>query len=101
MARFPKVRFVWVMGADNLAGFHHWRGWPEIMRRVPVAVVARPGWTLSGLSSPAARRFAAARRPASQAARLAFASPPAWVYLTMPLNPISSSAIRASRGRSR
>ena len=47
-ARYPAVRFVWLMGADNLAGFHRWRGWAEIMRRVPVCVVARPGWALKG-----------------------------------------------------
>ena len=98
-ARFPEVHFVWLMGADNLAGFHRWRGWPQIIRRIPVAVLARPGSALSGLSSPATRRFAHARRPLSQAARLALAMPPAWIYLPMPLNPQSSTAIRAQRSR--
>lgn len=96
-ARYPKVQFVWVMGTDNLAGFHHWRGWRQILRQVPVVVVARPGQILAGLSSPAARRFASARRPISQARRLALAPPPAWIYLPMPLNPLSSTAIRATR----
>jgi nicotinate-nucleotide adenylyltransferase len=100
-ARYPGVHFVWVMGADNLASFHHWRGWPEILRRVPVVVVARPGSTLAGLSSPAARRFARYRRPAGQARRLALMTPPAWIYLTMPLVAVSSTAIRAAAGRSR
>ena len=49
-ARYPAVRFVWLMGADNLASFHLWRGWQAIMRLVPVCVVARPGWTLKGRS---------------------------------------------------
>lgn len=93
-ARFPGVKFVWVMGADNLAGFHHWRGWTGIMRLVPVAVVARPGYVLAGGLSAAARRFAHARRPAAAAARLAEAKPPAWVYLTAPLKFISSTALR-------
>ncbi|MDR3513958.1 MAG: nicotinate-nucleotide adenylyltransferase [Caulobacteraceae bacterium] len=93
-ARFPGVRFVWVMGADNLAGFHRWRGWTQIMRLVPVAVVARPGYVLAGGLSAAARRFSHARRPASQAGRLAGARPPAWVYLTAPLKFISSTALR-------
>jgi len=90
------VHFVWVMGADNLAGFHRWRGWSQILGQAPVAVVARPGQALAGLASPAARRFAAARRPLSQARRLALSAPPAWVYIPMPLNPLSSTAIRAS-----
>ena len=51
----PRVRFVWVMGADNLASFHRWAHWREIARLVPIAVVDRPGWHLPALSSPAAR----------------------------------------------
>ncbi len=57
-ARHRGVRFVWLMGADNLAGFHRWRGWTQILREVPVAVVARPGAPLGGRLSVAARRFA-------------------------------------------
>jgi nicotinate-nucleotide adenylyltransferase len=55
-ARFPGVHFVWIMGADNLAGFHHWRGWVEIMRCLPVAVVARPDALHKSRAGPAARR---------------------------------------------
>ena len=94
-ARYPAVRFVWLMGADNLASFHRWRGWDEILRLVPVCIVARPGWALQGRMAPAARRFATARRPASEARRLASACPPAWLYLPAPLNFASSTAIRA------
>jgi nicotinate-nucleotide adenylyltransferase len=93
--RFPGVRFVWIMGADNLAGFHRWRGWPEILRRVPVAVVARPGATLSSRVAPAARRFAHARRGAGQGGELSLARPPAWIYLAAPLNEASSTHLRA------
>ena len=96
-ARYPGVHFVWIMGADNLAGFHRWRGWAEIMRQVPVAVVARPGAMLAALSSPTARRFAYARVPANKAARLPLMAPPAWVFLPTPLNFASSTALR-SRG---
>jgi nicotinate-nucleotide adenylyltransferase len=96
--RYPAVRFVWLMGGDNLASFHRWRGWDEIMRLVPVCVVARPGWGPAGRLAPAARRFGWARRPASEARRLAATPPPAWIYLTAPLNSASSTAIRAARG---
>jgi nicotinate-nucleotide adenylyltransferase len=93
-ARFPGVRFVWLMGADNLMGFHRWRGWTEIMRLVPVAVVARPGFELAGGAAVAAKRFSAARRPQSAARTLADARPPAWTYLTAPLRHVSSTALR-------
>lgn len=93
-ARFPGVRFVWVMGGDNLAQLHRWRGWAEIMREVPVAVVSRPGPRLNGRIAPAARRFAHARRSSNAARRLPGAATPAWVYLRGPLNFLSSTQLR-------
>jgi nicotinate-nucleotide adenylyltransferase len=91
-ARHPRVRFVWVMGADSLASFHRWRGWTEIFGELPIAVVARPG-AEKALTSPAARRFAHAR---VSAGALVTAKPPAWSYLTAPLNFMSSTALRGS-----
>jgi len=97
-ARFPGVRFVWIMGADNLAGFHHWRGWVEIMRSTPVAVVARPDSLHKSRAGPAARRFASARLATREAPLLAGAKAPAWVYLRGPLNFASSTALRSQEG---
>jgi nicotinate-nucleotide adenylyltransferase len=98
-ARFPYVRFVWIMGADNLANLHRWRDWVGLMNEIPVAVVARPGASLRALASPAARRFAAARLPGGAGRRLAFANPPAWIYLTGPWNHASSTALRLASSR--
>ncbi|MBF0664051.1 MAG: nicotinate-nucleotide adenylyltransferase [Brevundimonas sp.] len=96
VARHPGVRFVWLMGSDNLATFHRWRGWTDIMRTVPVAVIARPGSQLDSRTAPAAARFAAARVPASRARRLAELAAPAWTLLNAPLNPRSSTQLRAA-----
>jgi len=93
-ARFPRVDFVWIMGADSLAGFHRWRGWTEIMREIPVAVVSRPWISLKSRFSPAARRFARFRRPSARAASLPGSRPPAWVFLRGPLNFQSSTLLR-------
>jgi nicotinate-nucleotide adenylyltransferase len=98
-ARFPGVHFVWLMGADNLAGFHRWRGWREIFHRLPIAVIARPGLALKGRLSLAAQRFRHARKPQSAARTLALSPPPAWLYLTAPLSSLSSTALRAAAGR--
>ena len=65
--RSPLVRFVWIMGADNLATFDRWQRWREIFAMVPIAVVDRPGWRLKALASKAARTFAASRVPESEA----------------------------------
>jgi nicotinate-nucleotide adenylyltransferase len=100
-ARFPGVRFVWIMGADSLASFHKWKGWSEILNGVPICVVARPGSELRGGLAPAAVRFNRARRPASEARRLARLAPPAWVYLPARLNHASSTAIRAHKAASK
>lgn len=95
----PRARFVWVMGADNLATFHHWQHWRDIARLVPIAVVDRPGWRLKALASPAARYLERARLTENRAALLPGRRPPAWVFLTTRLSEASSSALRAGRGR--
>jgi nicotinate-nucleotide adenylyltransferase len=85
--RCPGVRFVWIMGADNLTGFHRWRGWRRIADLAPICVVDRPGWTLRAAASRAATALGAHRRDESDAALLADLSPPAWIFLTAPARP--------------
>lgn len=97
-ARHPGVRFVWLMGSDNLESFDSWRGWTDIMRAVPMAVVARPGSLLESRSAPAARRFAFARVSSRKARLLPEMAAPAWTYIRAPLNPKSSTAIRRQAG---
>ncbi|BCW87507.1 nicotinate-nucleotide adenylyltransferase [Alphaproteobacteria bacterium SO-S41] len=93
--RFPAINFVWIMGADNLATIHKWRAWRQIFQTMPIVAVARPGYTLKALSSPAARAFAASRIDPDDAALLPFMHAPAWTYLDDRLDPASSTAIRA------
>lgn len=95
--RFPMVHFVWIMGADNLAGFHRWKRWREIASMVPMAVIDRPGWHLAALSSPAATAMARNRLRENHAARLALARPPAWIFLPTRLSAQSSTALRQPR----
>ena len=95
-ALYPQVRFVWLMGADNLAQFHLWGRWREIMALVPLAVTARPGANMAGLCAKTARLQA--RHRLKRADQLAKAAPVAWTFLTMPMNEASSSAIRAKGG---
>lgn len=92
---YPQVRFVWLMGADNLAQFHRWDSWEQIVAQVPIGVLARPGQRLAGLRSPAAQRFAAARRQAPAGLHLGAELPPAWAFVNVPLVDQSSSQIRA------
>jgi nicotinate-nucleotide adenylyltransferase len=94
--RFPGVKFVWVMGADNLASFHRWQDWRGIAATMPIAVVDRPGFRLNALAAKAAKVLAGRRLPEEQARSLAAMKAPAWVFLTNPLNLQSSTAIRQS-----
>jgi nicotinate-nucleotide adenylyltransferase len=98
--RSPLVRFVWIMGADNLASFHRWRRWREILTMVPVVVVDRPGWRFKAFASKAARAFAASRVPEGKARGLLAMPPPAWTFLTGPLSSLSSTELR-SKARER
>ena len=97
--RSPLVRFVWIMGADNLATFDRWQRWREIFTMVPVVVVDRPGWRMKALASKAARAFAAARVPEADAGGLALRPAPAWTFLTGPLSHVSSTALRNNARR--
>jgi nicotinate-nucleotide adenylyltransferase len=92
--RFAACRFVWLMGADNLAQMTRWARWPAIFGAVPVAVFARGPYSSRALASPAAKRFARHRLAAGQARRLATARPPAWIFLPIRRHPASSTAIR-------
>jgi nicotinate-nucleotide adenylyltransferase len=95
--RCPGARFVWLMGADNLAEFHRWRNWRRLATRLPIAVIDRPPMTFRALASPAARRLELCRLDECRAARLAEASPPAWVFLHGIKSPLSSTELRKSR----
>ncbi|MDO9381456.1 MAG: nicotinate-nucleotide adenylyltransferase [Hyphomicrobiaceae bacterium] len=92
--RFPDVRFVWVMGADNLANFHCWQNWRGIAGMMPIAVVDRPGWRLRALASPAAQALRNSQIPETGAASLATIPTPCWTFLTSKLSSLSSTELR-------
>ncbi len=92
------LRFVWIMGADNLAQFHRWENWRRIASEVPIAVIDRPPQSFRALAAPAAQALARYRIPENQAGRLADRRAPAWVFLTgMKLN-LSSTGLRNPDG---
>jgi nicotinate-nucleotide adenylyltransferase len=93
-AKNPGVDFVWIMGADSLRDFHHWQRWRRIMLTFPIAVIDRPGATLSFLSSVVAKTFDYARVDERDAPQLARMRAPAWTFIHGPRSPLSSSAIR-------
>jgi nicotinate-nucleotide adenylyltransferase len=94
--RFPRRRFIWLMGTDNLAQFHRWRDWRRIATLVPIAVATRPGYDGAALKAPAwgwLRRFV---RPAAMARNWTTWRPPALVLLSLPPDPTSATALRAA-----
>jgi nicotinate-nucleotide adenylyltransferase len=93
--RFPATRFIWVMGADNLAQFHRWRRWRDIFGKVPVAVIDRPGYRYAARAGIAAQVYGAAYTDESDACGLPRLAPPAWTYLSAPLSELSSTQLRA------
>jgi nicotinate-nucleotide adenylyltransferase len=93
--RFQGVQFVWIMGADSLVNFHHWRGWVQIAHMMPMAIVSRPGTLMKSRLSPAARRFGAYRQKERAAHILSRKEAPVWTYLKGPLQSVSSTALRS------
>ena len=93
-ARYPRHRFIWLMGADNLAQFGQWKAWRGIARRMPIAVIARPSYDSAAHGSVAMawlRRFV---RPARQSADWTEWRPPALVLLRFRPDPRSATLLR-------
>jgi len=94
--RYPRRRFVWLMGSDNLAQFHRWRDWRRIAREMPIAVVARPGYDAVAMASPAMAWLRRWRRRHSQDFLGAKRSAPALIILRFDPDARSATAIRAA-----
>jgi len=94
--RFAKRRFVWLMGADNLAQLHRWRDWRRLARTMPIAVIARPGYDARAIASPAMAWFSRYRRSAASLHRPEQWSAPTLVLLRFDPDPRSASALRVS-----
>ena len=92
--RYRKRRFVWMMGADNLAQFHRWKGWREIARLMPIAVIARPGYDGAALASPAMAWLGRFRKSRSSLRSPERWSAPALVILRFDPDPRSATALR-------
>jgi nicotinate-nucleotide adenylyltransferase len=96
--RASGLRFVWIMGADNLAQFHRWQHWRRIASQVPIAVIDRPPQSFRALAAPAAQALTRYRLPESQAGSLADRRTPAWVFLTGMKLSLSSTGLRNPDG---
>jgi nicotinate-nucleotide adenylyltransferase len=92
------LRFVWIMGADNLSQFHRWQNWRRIASEVPIAVIDRPPQSFRALAAPAAQALARYRLPESGAGSLADHRAPAWVFLTGMKLALSSTGLRNPDG---
>ncbi len=93
--RFPKIGFVWVMGADSMLQIDQWKDWKAIFSTLPIAIFARPEYSDSITSCVAAKHFSENRIDEGQSAELIEMTAPAWAYLETPMHPESSTRIRA------
>ena len=94
--KFPDARFVWLMGADNLAQIEQWHQWEKIFMTLPVAIFARPTYSLQAENAKAVLTFADNRVDEAKADGLADMKPPAWSFLKTPLSHVSATDIRAN-----
>ena len=94
MRRYPKRRFVWLMGSDNLAQFHRWKHWRQIARTMPIAVIARPGYDDDAVASPAMAWLRPYRLTAAGFRNRGEWSAPALIELRFDPDPRSATAIR-------
>jgi nicotinate-nucleotide adenylyltransferase len=95
MRDFPEDRFIWLMGADTVAQFHRWKDWRDIAQLLPIAVLPRPGYDEDARAARAMGWLSGSVRPESQAKDWAEWSPPAILFLELPTNAASATALRA------
>jgi len=95
---YPKARFVWLMGADNLMQIPKWKDWQSIFKAVPIAIFTRPTYTNRALAGFAAQRFARYRVNENRAHRLSTMQAPAWAFLNIKPDAISATRVRAGIG---
>ena len=93
-ARFPQHRFIWLIGADNLAQLHRWRRWRDLARQVPIAVVPRPHYIGHSQFAPAMGWFRRFRRNSANGRQWTRWELPAIVILSIRLSPLSATSIR-------
>ena len=93
--RFPQHRFIWLLGSDTLPNFHEWRDWRELARQVPIAVIRRPGYDSAAHAARAMGWLGRFVHPSSQANDWTDWSAPAIIFLRLPPDPTSATAIRA------
>ena len=88
------VSFVWLMGSDNLETFNLWKNWKVIVDEVPIGIINRPGenyFTRKNIMTESCKAY---KLPMSFRKLLAFKKPPAWCFISAPLNSTSSTQIR-------
>ncbi|MFN7025681.1 MAG: nicotinate-nucleotide adenylyltransferase [Pseudorhizobium sp.] len=90
------VHFIWIMGADGLRNFHRWQEWRSIAHTFPIAIIDRPGSTLSFLSSKMTRTFDYARVDEDDAGIIWRKPAPAWTFIHGPRSTSSSTNLRQS-----
>ncbi len=96
---YPSTKFVWLIGADNLINFHHWKNWDWIMKNIPVGVLARPEEQIKAGLSRTAIKFGNYRLPKEKSIILSNYIPPVWTLSTGPMRNISSTEIRKKECR--
>jgi nicotinate-nucleotide adenylyltransferase len=92
-------QFIWLMGADNLLGFHRWRRWRDIANRLPIAVLDRAPYGLRALHGKFAQRYAKARLSSAAASQLGTTAKVGWCYLTISRHPLSATFLRKTLGK--
>jgi nicotinate-nucleotide adenylyltransferase len=93
--RYPQHRFIWLLGSDTLPNFHKWRDWRGLAHEVPIAVIRRPGYDRLAHAARAMGWLRGFVRPSSQAKEWTEWSVPAILFLRLPPDPTSATAIRA------
>ena len=92
--KFPKIKFIWLMGADNLLQFNKWHNWQNIFRSFPIAVFDRGNDVYTSLKGESAIKFAKYKLPEHSLNRLTHKTP-SWGMIRKLKSSYSSTKINS------
>ena len=101
LCHYNNIKFFWLMGADNLIGFHKWQNWQKIFNNMSIVIFKRHGYNTKALKSIASKKYKHSRILNSKIKYSDFDHLPSWTIIENKEVKISSTDIRNQRDKFR
>jgi len=90
---YPRIKFIWMMGADNMIQIHRWHNWRDIFDSLFVAVFDREEYANEVLASEAAKCYKMSNLSLNNFKKNELSSG-SWYFFRIHKSPLSSTVLR-------